>query len=139
MVWRGTELPSRLFVRGSLLSLCLLFVFTCDARTALGSCGDYLHGHGASLVGHLGMNADLQNPTPGRRTPAPRLPACSGHHCQQVPAAPSKPIQTHSFHDAILVTISTLVCVEDFSLAASSDADQVSGPAGRVFRPPRAA
>lgn len=142
MVWRGTVLPSRLFARGSLLSLCLLFVFACDARTALASCGDYLHGHGTPMVGHSGMNADIPDPILGHRTPAPSRPTCSGPHCQrdqQAPAAPSKAIQAPTFNDAILVTISTLVRVDDFGLAPASDADHASGPVGRVFRPPRAA
>ena len=87
----------------------------------------------------------LQMPTHGSPSSLPRQapgPVCSGQHChrdQQAPAAPNKGVQVPTFNDAILNTIPALRGLVVLSFSPPVETDQITGPVGRVFRPPRAA
>lgn len=69
-------------------------------------------------------------------------PVCTGPHCQRdqhIPAAPTKAVQVPTFTDAILATMSAIQIADTFLFSQPTDIDQVTGLAGRIFRPPRAA
>jgi hypothetical protein len=138
MVWRGIETPSRLFLRGSVLSLCLLAFVVIDCRSAWATCGDHLHGQVSAKSTSM-MLGDVKSP---RENPSPQGPVCSGPKCRQhhpVPAAPGKAVQVPTANDAILAAIPSLNEATTCSFQPSTDADHVAGPVSRVFRPPRAA
>lgn len=143
---RRVQTPKRLFIRGSLLSLCVIVFCTCETRLAWATCGDYLHGQVNSVsddpVRGLASMPDLvfsRSRKPGHQLPGP---VCSGPSCrrdQQVPADPGKAIQVPTFSDAILATIFVAVNIENAGVARPTNVDRLTRSTGRIFRPPRAA
>jgi len=145
MSGRGIQTPRRLFIRGSLLSLGLLVFLTCETRIAQATCGDYLHGHKPAVTVNPILSLaspDLIIARPESRPEPSPTPICTGPHCQrdqQAPATPSKAIQIPTFTDAILATIEPCMSVEIAGVARPTNIDRLTGPVGRIFRPPRAA
>lgn len=151
MHWRGILTASRLLSRGSLLSLCLLAVCHVGSQSAWATCGDYLHGHamhGHAMHGAMIHGQGSQDVTllitldhAGKPTPASPGPVCRGPQCQrhsQAPISPEKAVQVPTFSDAILASLIVLDGADLQAGLSLTDADGLIGPAGRIFRPPRA-
>lgn len=150
-MWRqGFSSLKRCLLRGSFLSLCLIVFGVADTRTAWGTCGDYLAGHGGyAMPGHsisgqdaasdLMLGGDVSSRQsvrgPQRRT------TCSGPQCHQrqpVPTAPPRQIEVLRSHDAVLSVIARLVADAARTLPHPAILDRpVAGPVDRLFRPPR--
>jgi hypothetical protein len=96
--------------------------------------------HAPLTGGVAGVHPQFPVPLQGGQ-PVPG-PACSGPQCQrdhQTPDAPNKVVQVPTYSDGILASIAALNCVEVQVCHPSADADRGESPAGRIFRPPRAA
>lgn len=146
MSGRGIQTPTRLFIRGSFLSLCVVVFCTGETQFAWATCGDYLHGRATSVDHHVSPGLPVQTDQvfgpsgqPARHTPGP---LCSGPQCrrhQEAPATPDKAIQLSTFSDAILPAIVAAVDIENAGVARPTNVDRLTRPDGRIFRPPRAA
>lgn len=133
-------------LKGSLLSLGLVWFCACQSQSAWATCGDYLSGSHRNTDAH-GANPFLEHYSsiPGNRSvPAdnPPSPVCSGPQCHQrdrTPAAPTREFTVRT-SDAMLSPKLDLDIVEaDFRLGQYTNLRAVTGPIGRLFRPPRAA
>lgn len=138
--------------RGGFAPLCLVALFLCQARVASATCGDYLAGHsghsmaGHGMSGHVRANADfllMPKSESGERRQQDRRPTCSGPRCQQrdsIPVAPSRILSLPQPSDALLADFDRFLDLDDGSIPnGRGDVSPVERPAGRLFRPPRAA
>lgn len=113
-----------------------------DTRSAWATCGDYLVGHGGhAMSGHQSAGLDHLSGQP--LSSSPLRPTCSGPQCHQrqqpAPAAPSRQMEIPQSNDAVLCVIARLSANDAGALPFLVIADHdVSGLAGRIFRPPRA-
>lgn len=110
-----------------------------DTRSAWATCGDYLAGH--AMSGH--QSAGLGELSGQSSSSLPQRPTCSGPQCRQrqhpAPAAPSRQMEIPQPNDAVLCVIARLSADDAGALPFLVIADHdVSGLAGRIFRPPRA-
>lgn len=141
MWWQGLQSLKQCGLRGSCLSLCFVLLLVLDTRSAWATCGDYLAGHGGhAMSGHPSAGlGGLNGPSSSR---PPQRPTCSGPQCHQrqqpAPAAPSRQMEVPQSNDAVLCVIARLSADDAGVLPLLVIADHdVSGLAGRIFRPPR--
>ena len=130
----------RHFQRYCLQWLLLVAAVLGQGRIAEATCGDYLEKHSPQTARIAGDGSAMDRPAAPRQPV--NSPVCQGPNCRRhepIPAKPSNELATPTVMEATLTRAPVLVALEKSNAEQAFQTAAISGPPGRVFRPPRMA